>query len=448
MARNILKSIDGYAIFLAEAIAPWSPQQLAAWSAAVVRRSRLPFVRILFLRGGLGRSGEPSSQLGGSLESRRGTHAVGVARGATHPANRRCDAAPGRFRRRGCADRVPVHCSRMHCGRAENRTIRCRRFLRWSWGCWNSCSNSGRNEDVTPSSAWKSPSVRSEVRAQMKLVDEISCVTTFDAEAVDALRARLAKLVGLRRPCQAIGLAGTYQPGAFEQYRRIVEHDLKSNRTDMTMSGANMIVFAMLHVGAWGRRYGRRAKAINGESRASQPADQTGRHALIARNRAVDQVKSGRLDWDSDIRDTIELCLTNTGTGGSDDARAASEPHAYGPSLRRLSLEAKSPRAVQSGPAWDGRGGVGESSAHCVGRRGSTEETGMGRMPSRSWGATLGKELSWKTTNDPTDPWTIEVDGARWSVRVNDFPDELFYGLLVNGEHVGDFHDWPETWRR
>ncbi len=60
----------------------------------------------------------------------------------------------------------------------------------------------------------------------------------------------------------------------------------------------------------------------------------------------------------------------------------------------------------------------------------------------------LAKELSWEPTKDPMHPWTIEVDGARWSVRINDFPDELFYGLIVDGAHVGDFHDWPKTWRR
>jgi len=31
---------------------------------------------------------------------------------------------------------------------------------------------------------------------------------------------------------------------------------------------------------------------------------------------------------------------------------------------------------------------------------------------------------------------------------VNDFPDELMRSLIVSGEKAGDFHDWPETWRR
>jgi hypothetical protein len=37
-----------------------------------------------------------------------------------------------------------------------------------------------------------------------------------------------------------------------------------------------------------------------------------------------------------------------------------------------------------------------------------------------------------------------------WRIRINDFPDELMYSLMIGGENAGDFHfhDWPETWRR
>lgn len=36
------------------------------------------------------------------------------------------------------------------------------------------------------------------------------------------------------------------------------------------------------------------------------------------------------------------------------------------------------------------------------------------------------------------------MDGQSWRVRLNDFPDELMYGLVIGDELVGNFHDWPE----
>jgi hypothetical protein len=40
------------------------------------------------------------------------------------------------------------------------------------------------------------------------------------------------------------------------------------------------------------------------------------------------------------------------------------------------------------------------------------------------------------------------VDGNSWRVRVNDFPDELMYSLMIGSDNAGDFQDWPETWQR
>jgi hypothetical protein len=44
--------------------------------------------------------------------------------------------------------------------------------------------------------------------------------------------------------------------------------------------------------------------------------------------------------------------------------------------------------------------------------------------------------------------WTTEVDGNSWRVRINDFPDELIYSMMIGSENAGDFHNWPETWQR
>ena len=40
------------------------------------------------------------------------------------------------------------------------------------------------------------------------------------------------------------------------------------------------------------------------------------------------------------------------------------------------------------------------------------------------------------------------VDGARWTIRMNDFPAEPLYTLLINGEQIIHFNDWPAFWKK
>ena len=40
------------------------------------------------------------------------------------------------------------------------------------------------------------------------------------------------------------------------------------------------------------------------------------------------------------------------------------------------------------------------------------------------------------------------VDGKPWAVRINDFPDEPLFTLIIAGVEVMHFDDWPEFWHR
>lgn len=58
------------------------------------------------------------------------------------------------------------------------------------------------------------------------------------------------------------------------------------------------------------------------------------------------------------------------------------------------------------------------------------------------------RAITWSLGHDPEYIYAAEVDGARWVIRLGDFPDEPLYTLLVRGEVALEFDDWPPAWGR
>jgi len=54
----------------------------------------------------------------------------------------------------------------------------------------------------------------------------------------------------------------------------------------------------------------------------------------------------------------------------------------------------------------------------------------------------------WSSAQDPEHPFSARVGDETWVVRVNDFPEEVLYTLLIDGRKVASFDDWPPSWRR
>jgi hypothetical protein len=63
-------------------------------------------------------------------------------------------------------------------------------------------------------------------------------------------------------------------------------------------------------------------------------------------------------------------------------------------------------------------------------------------------GECLARHVTWVDTGDPFYPWTADVEGARWRLRINDFPEEALYTLFIGDTAIGDLDDWPAAWHR
>lgn len=56
--------------------------------------------------------------------------------------------------------------------------------------------------------------------------------------------------------------------------------------------------------------------------------------------------------------------------------------------------------------------------------------------------------LAWQASDDAEFPYQTELDAHRLQVRVNDFPEEPLYSLMIDGVHAADFDKWPGHWTR
>ena len=56
--------------------------------------------------------------------------------------------------------------------------------------------------------------------------------------------------------------------------------------------------------------------------------------------------------------------------------------------------------------------------------------------------------ITWARTGDGEFPYRARIEGREWIIRVNDFPAEPLYSLMIDGQAALDLEDWPEVWIR
>ena len=52
----------------------------------------------------------------------------------------------------------------------------------------------------------------------------------------------------------------------------------------------------------------------------------------------------------------------------------------------------------------------------------------------------------WRSTGDAFFPVAADVEGSRWVLRVNSFPDHPLWTLFVDGQRRLDIDDAPLSW--
>ena len=296
---------------------------------------------------------------------------------------------------------------------------------------------------------WGQIRVQREIKKQLKLIELIEAITHFDDATIQALRQilRSKEYIGEVAPAAkaAKGQVTITNQMAFEQYRAILELDLKSNQNKWWEKEENepgSYPWALMLFTTWMGRYSRRHNIINGSY--GQMADVTAQQALVARQRWLDGAEPTIPDWGSELPEVMNMSLQNV--HDYFDVTAFDQPHGFGPSLRRLWIEGQRLNQPALEPwhhiiAWAHHRPAAWKVEDQRKKKGLAHTT-------PTLGALLARELSWDTTGAPEYPWATEVEGECWQIRLNDFPDDFMYSLVIEGTEVGDFHDWPETWRQ
>jgi hypothetical protein len=243
----------------------------------------------------------------------------------------------------------------------------------------------------------------------------------------------------------------------YEFYRGAIEKGLarpeRLNRSPVTEYAGQMGI-----VTGWEHRYLLRYVAVECNSTyGTQIADRPAAAILTARHRERDSYFPEVPNWSENLIFYVNVARMS-GPGAMQDWNGhpplLETPHAYGPSLRELWAKAKEAGADEQAaweairdwilyrpPSWD-RDDL---------RTKASKPPYEGALSQR-----LDTDVAWTSTGDFNFPWSAEPLTPRgtehWRVRVNDFPDEYMYSLVVGkdaGEEViGDFHDWPVAWTR
>ncbi|HVG33032.1 MAG TPA: hypothetical protein VM911_08130 [Pyrinomonadaceae bacterium] len=57
----------------------------------------------------------------------------------------------------------------------------------------------------------------------------------------------------------------------------------------------------------------------------------------------------------------------------------------------------------------------------------------------------FGENVIWRKGTNPEYPYVTDFEGKKCLIRLNNFPKENLYTLIVDGVEIADFDDWPDS---
>lgn len=239
---------------------------------------------------------------------------------------------------------------------------------------------------------------------------------------------------------------GNSNKKAFEAYKTYRGSDLKPKAMMPRMCGEADPRFLAQIVAFWIPRYSRRMAGIHRfpwTPGGTSLADVVAKDLLVSRIRVRNAVHS---KFPAEVTphqiENADRLLSRLL-----DVSTLSEIPSYGPSVLSLLADAKE------------RGLSGENAAEYVWHWGNAvpdawkrdDERRAKKLPAidSKVKRRLDQVTIWRQTGDMNTPWEAGVAvGHQWQVRLNDFPDEYMYSLLIDGSLIGDFQEWPQAWDR
>jgi hypothetical protein len=203
------------------------------------------------------------------------------------------------------------------------------------------------------------------------------------------------------------------------------------------------IFFLLTAVEFWLTRYIPRMQALDPERAGLSPlADKVARDLLVARMQSRNRLCSALPGVPAEQIPLAESLLAQSGL----DIATLLDVPSYGPSFISLWADAKTQglsdadalahiwRWAKAWPvAWE--------------RDDERKQKGLPSIDPQLK-PRLEQVVRWREVDDLDVPWQATAGASHWQVRLNDFPDDHMYTLLVEGRESGDFDDWPEVWDR